>query len=105
MVSVAWLFVFSKFIELTDTVSELLRRPCHCLLGGELGPSVFWVGASFSPASLIWHCFSLASLPRRPLWAIAEATLGILELWVLWGDLMCGGSELGVGRSITEIRH
>lgn len=42
MVSVAWLFVFSKFIELTDTVSESLRRPCHCLLGRELGAQYTW---------------------------------------------------------------
>lgn len=39
MVSVAWLFVFSKFIELTDTVSELLGRPCA---GGRLG--LCWMG-------------------------------------------------------------
>lgn len=63
MVSVAWLFVFSKFIELTDTVSgqALCWGEAWSLLAGwGLG-----IGASFSPSHLGCQCFCLVSLPGR----------------------------------------
>ncbi|PKU46464.1 elongation of very long chain fatty acids protein 1 [Limosa lapponica baueri] len=57
MVSVAWLFVFSKFIELTDTVIFVLRKKneqvtfLH-LFHHSVLPWSWWWGAKFGPGGM-----------------------------------------------------
>lgn len=79
MVSVAWLFVFSKFIELTDTVSYwrglVLGGNLITALGRDLRPSVLEVvGASFGPFSVKCWWFYLISLMGEITLDITEAT-------------------------------